>query len=97
MKVVRFIGSVRRACVGRRIFVSRDGLVGLAPREATPGDRIVSSAGKELFLVLRETETVGYILVGTWYVSGSGDLPFSYSEVLTAHCATWWIADTFRA
>jgi hypothetical protein len=68
MKVVDFIRSVRRACQGRRLFVSSKGSIGLAPRETTVGDSIAFILGQEFPLVLRQVILGQYLLVGSWYV-----------------------------
>jgi len=92
MKVVGFLGSVRRACVGRRIFVSqKGGFVGLAPRETVEGDFVISSSltDSKLFLVLRETSvnSAEFVLVGTWYVYAQSDLCFRvHAWLFVAHC-----------
>lgn len=91
MNAVRFTGSVRRACVGRRVFVSQDGFVGLAPQETAETDFMVSNARGNQFLVLRQTNTPGYTLVGPWYVSRLGDLLFLEQRVF--FCSSWHSAD----
>jgi len=91
MNAVRFTGSVRRACVGRRVFVSPDGFVGLAPQETAETDFMVSNARGDQFLVLRQTSTVGCTLVGPWYVSRLGDLLSLEQRVF--FCSSWHSAD----
>ncbi|KAK3353800.1 heterokaryon incompatibility protein-domain-containing protein [Lasiosphaeria hispida] len=82
MKVVGFMGSVRRACVSRRIFVSQQGFIGLAPRETSEGDFIVSSlTDGRLYLVLRQISMMGCLLVGTCFIHDSARIPGLTTEI----------------
>ena len=54
----------------RRLFTTMDGLVGLAPPDSVPGDRVALLQGGRVPVVLRQ-DVDGYRLVGEAYVHGA--------------------------
>ncbi|KAI1131113.1 heterokaryon incompatibility protein-domain-containing protein [Nemania abortiva] len=62
----------------RRLFTTTDGLIGLAPPDSVPGDRLALLQGGRVPVVLRQ-DVDGYRLVGEAYVHGA-----MYGEVFDA-------------
>ncbi|KAJ2984437.1 hypothetical protein NUW58_g6057 [Xylaria curta] len=62
----------------RRLFTTKDGLVGLAPPDSVPGDRLALLQGSRVPVVLHQ-DGDGYRLVGESYVHGA-----MYGEMMDA-------------
>ncbi|KAF1951752.1 HET-domain-containing protein [Byssothecium circinans] len=59
-----------KACHERRFFISERGRMGLCPREARHGDKIVVLYGGSVPVVLREVREDAWLFVGECYVDG---------------------------
>ena len=60
--------ALRRASHGRRLFVTWDRLVGLAPPEAQPGDAVVIVSGSRVPFILRREGETFHSLVGECFI-----------------------------
>jgi hypothetical protein len=67
--------AMRKNCVGRRLFTSKAGTVGLAPGDARAGDSIAILHGAQFPYILRKSDGKNYVIVGdAWlpvYTRGS--------------------------
>ncbi|KAL2037799.1 hypothetical protein N7G274_009524 [Stereocaulon virgatum] len=68
-----YMKLVRKAITGRVLFITNDGLIGLAPRVAMPGDEVCVIFGCSTPLVLRPNTAGCYQVVGECYGDGYMD------------------------
>jgi hypothetical protein len=72
---------IRSFCSGRRLFIAKEGYIGICPRLAMPGDLICIVPGITVPFILRKTSAAGgdppseftaqnYVLIGDCYVHG---------------------------
>ena len=74
-------------CVlGRKLFVTDDSYLGLAPEEAQPGDEVSVLLGCSVPMLLRPTDNGCYQVVGETYVQGLMD-----SEALLGPLGEDWL------
>ena len=69
---VSFVKHVDRMLIGRKLFLTSDGLLGLCPKGAENGDQICILLGADVPMILRQ-EQEKYRLVGESYVHGMMD------------------------
>ena len=69
----RFLGSVSDCCIGRSVFRTREGYIGLAPQMVRPGDQVCNLLGCSTPLLLRPIPCLKYLLIGSCYVPGQMD------------------------
>lgn len=77
----RFYDAVVSACLGRRLYTSSKGYIGLGPEALQPGDKICVISGALVPLILRQaSDSEQWLLVGETYVDG----------LLDANATTGW-------
>lgn len=81
------MSKVRNYCDGRALYMAEDGMYGLSPLAALPGDIIAVLLGFDSTMVLRPTPAGKYKVIGEAYSDG-----FMYGEALLGP-----LPDTFKA
>lgn len=66
----KYVGRVRDVCHNRSFFFTTEGSVGIAPLSAKPGDIICVFLGCDSTILLRQTGTKIYQVIGQSYLSG---------------------------
>ncbi|KAI6081786.1 hypothetical protein F4821DRAFT_248546 [Hypoxylon rubiginosum] len=63
-------GDMTKDAIDRRLCITKNGLVGLAPPDSAPGDRLALLQAGRVPVVLRQ-DVDGYRLIGEAYVHGA--------------------------
>ena len=86
--IVNWYGMVNTMLVGRLLFTTNDGYIGLAPKATKPDDQVCILLGCQTPLVLRPNGAWGYEVVGECYIDGFmdgaaylGSLPDKWQKV----------------
>jgi len=65
-----YLAHVLVFCVGRSLFKTTEGHIGLAPKEAKPGDLVTALFGCNSAMILRPVQAGKYLVVGEAFCSG---------------------------
>ncbi|KAI2602746.1 HET-domain-containing protein [Hypoxylon sp. NC1633] len=81
--VQQFSDAVTRAVMGRKFFITKEGLMGLGPPDLQPNDKVAILKGCHVPLILRDTECC-MVIIGEAYVSAmmNGELVSHLAEGL---------------
>ena len=99
-----YLRHICRFCLGRSLFTTEEGYIGLAPKAAKPGDRVCVMLGSDSPFLLRTTENEQYRLVGHCYAHGImsgeallGPLPGDYRSVFPFDSKRNWYSRAFHS
>lgn len=99
VKKGKFFSAVAKACLGRSLFISAPGNMGLAPHSAKVGDVVVVFLGLTSPMVLRPTDNGQWIVVGEAYYHSHmdgeallGTFPGTWDPVwkMSSDGTDWW-------